>query len=231
MPGLTEKILRANVYGQIVEYHQVIQKRSANHIANAMSADMLQSKMNQELTERGVDGWCDGVVVVQHALTDDIFFYGYMAATEPASPQLVIPMWALVTFILATAAVVTFGMWLIYSFFTAVLEKAIPTDRYTTEEGETTTSFTEYVTLQRQNYWLVCPKCGMGFADKNTYPTWEQIPPEIHTAFEEHVAACTGIPKGEAYPWLVPAAIGGVVIIVVGLAWVGSQVLISRRAP
>lgn len=223
--------MRANASGQIVEYHQVIQKRSANHIANAMSADMLQSRMNRELMERGVDGWCDGVVVVQHVLTDDVYFYGYLAATEPASPQVIIPMWALLTFILATAAVVAYGMWLIYSFFTAVLEKAIPTDRYTTEEGETTTSFTEYVTLQRQYYWLVCPKCGMGFANKNTYPTWEQIPPEIHAAFEEHVAACTGIPKAEAYPWLVPVAIFGGVALVIGLAWVGSQVLIKREMP
>lgn len=231
MPGLTDRIFKANASGQIVEYHRFIQKRTTNHIDNPVTSQMLVSKMNQELTNSNVDGWCDEVIVVQHVLTDDVYIYGYAAATEHASPQLVIPLWVVLTIILAATAVVLFYGWLIYNFFSAVLEKAIPTNYYTTEEGERTTTFTDYVTLQRKYYWLVCPKCGMGFADKNDYPTWEQIPQDIHDAFEEHVENCGGIVPPPTYEWLVPAAIGGVVITVIGVVWVVSQVVIKKEAP
>lgn len=230
MDGLTDKILRANASGQIVEYHQFIQKRTANHIDNPVTSQMLVSKMNQELANSNVDGWCDEVVIIQHTLTDDVHFYGYAAATESASPALVIPLWVVLAIIAAAATVLIVYGWFIYDFFSAVLEKAIPTNYYTTQQGERTSSYTEYVTLQRQYYWLVCPKCGMGFADKNDHPTWELIPQEIHDAYEEHVANCTGIPTAEAFPWLVVAAIGGVVAVVIGIVWVGSQVL-KKEAP
>ena len=225
-----EVIRQANVYGQIVEYHQVIHKRSANHIDNVMSATMLQSEMNKQLNRQGVDGWCDEVVVVQHVLTDDINFYGYVAATEPASPALVIPVWVVIAFIVAAAAVIMFGMWLVYDFFTGLAEKALPTNRYTTEEGETTTSFTEYITLQRKYYWLVDPEDGMGFASKSDYPTWESIPQEIFAAYEEHLAVSTPL-VAPSYPWLVPVIIGGVVVIVVGSIWAVSQIFIRQEAP
>jgi small-conductance mechanosensitive channel len=226
-----EVIRQANAQGQIVEYHRFYHKRTANHIPNAVSATMLQSKMTQEIVGQGVDGWCDEVVVVQHILTDDVYFYGYAAATESASPTFVIPVWVVLAVILSATVTVMFFGWLGYSFFTAVLEKALPTDRYTTGEGETTTSFTDYVSIQRQYYWLVCPICGMGFASKNDYPTWEQIPQEIHDAYKEHVDHCPGIRSEEAFPWLVPVAIGGVVITVVGVAWVVSQVFIKKELP
>ena len=222
---MEDKIYRENAYGVIVQYNQVTQKRTANHIANPMSSSMLKSNMNRELVNRNVDGWCDEVVVVQHTLTDDVYFYGYVAATESASPDLVIPLWAILAFILAATATAWFGLWLLYLWGTAVLEKAVPTNRYTTEEGEQTTSFTEYVTLQRKYYWLVCPNCGMGFASKIDYPTWEQIPEDIHTSFQEHVKNCTGIKKEEAYPWLAVVAVFAVVVTVVGVAYVGSQAL------
>ena len=226
-----EVIRQANVYGQIVEYHQVVHKRSANHIDNAPSAVLLQSQANMELRNRSVDGWCEEAVIVQHVLTDDIYFSCYVAATEQVSPQIIIPAWVVAVVVIALAAAAMFLGWLAYTAYMATLEKALPTSYYRTKDGERTSSFTEYVTLQRQYCWLVCPKCGMGFADKNDYPTWEQIPQDVHDAYEEHVANCQGITPPPSYPWLVPVLIFGAVVIVVGSVWAVSQIFIRQEAP
>jgi len=204
--------------GQIVTYHQTLQNYVFDHQATPPDRGAIINQINTDLASQGIDAYCDGITMVQGAITDTLQSSVWIASQSPipiavALAVMKIVMWAIALFIVIT----------LYYVITALKELiwGVPQQYYIPDYPTGPVSWSEYISYQNANFWYVCSKDGAGFGSKARYPNIEDVPQAEVNAYREHCATAPDISPGEGQLISIAIVVGGVILIVGGIWLVG----------
>jgi len=217
------------ITGKMQDYNQTITNRVVQP-APALNADTVVAEINTQLTASETDAFCDQVVLVHGALSTEVQCSVWGASESPLAPIIIAAI-----ILAVTIAFVVVGLALITTSFLTELAHLVAgyQPQYWNPENPQTpfTTWSEYLTYQHAHYWLVCPKCGAGFANKSQYPLETDVPQDVKDMYQDHVDSCLGIPQTGTGGWmaLLPFVIAAP-IIVVGI-WALVKIVTGHKAP
>lgn len=198
--------------------------------APSLNPNTLVSEVNTQLTASQTDAFCDQVVLVHGALSTEVQSSVWGASESPLAPVII----AAIIMALAIAFVVV-GLALITTSFLAELAHLVagyqPQYWNPQNPDQPFTTWSEYLTYQHAHYWLVCPKCGAGFASKSQYPLETDVPQDVKDMYNDHVASCLGIPQTGTGGWmaLLPFVIAAPIIVV--SIWALVKIVTGHKEP
>ena len=233
-PKFTGRTIRmvSPMTGKLQTYRETLTVYVSSPATNPVHLSTLESNITADIYANGVDGFCDGILLIYGVVEDTYRTRVWVAEEQVGLAQhgRLIGLWtavaicATIAFLaivaLATVVILTQSV----SHLAAQIMGNPPT--YvggTPDDPQTFDNYSEYYTSQTVKYWYVCPKCGAGFALKSDYPNLEDVPQSIVNLYNEHVANCMGIPQG---PQNVPSFL--MTLVILGAVAIGGMFLVSK---
>ncbi len=227
--GLTGRTrqLKSSLTGKMTIYHESYSIYVTSPAPTAPDLEAIKQKIDQDLLNQSVDGFCDEILAIQGIIQDTYKPRLWIAEEQPTleaklgaerliAPGIVMALIYAITII--AAAIITIAVvYLLMNSFMTIAEWVAGPPNYVGGTADTPVvykSWSEYLSGQHLLYWYVCPKCGAGYGLKETYPNIEDVPQAEVDAFNEHVDSCLGIPKDENERGLIILALGAGVVIV-----------------